>query len=105
MLNLKSNNSEETNNVLLLQQTQNQQLNPLNLLNQQHNNHLNNINHLIDPSLQDNLTNHPSNKLSFHEEDLGFDPWGESTRALQDLMQIEKIMKTHLTMFPIINST
>jgi hypothetical protein len=26
----------------------------------------------------------------FQEEDLGFDPWGESTRALQDLMQIEK---------------
>jgi hypothetical protein len=31
----------------------------------------------------------------FQEEDLGFDPWGESTKALQDLMKIEKTFESN----------
>jgi hypothetical protein len=43
----------------------------------------------------DFLINHTKNM--FQEEDLGFDPWCESTRALQDLMQIEKTTTTTTT--------
>ena len=39
-------------------------------------------------SLKEDLDGLEGNAVQ--EEDLGFDPWGESTKALQDLMKIEK---------------